>query len=194
MRFMMSRVKSWSGLVAAACLAACASSPDHFYTLSILPDAERGPLSTPAVHVLLNVTIPTLVDRAEMVVSTSKNGVLILDHERWAVSLSDHVSQTLGRDIERRRADILIGDRGFDQAGPPPVTMKVDIARMSAQRGGHATVEARWRIVDASAGMDEIGSGAFEAPLGSDTASIAEAYSQVLSALADKLAGSVQRR
>jgi uncharacterized lipoprotein YmbA len=174
--------------------AACASSPDHFYTLNTLPDGERGPLSTPTVHVRLNVTIPALVDRAEMVLSTSRNGIVILDHERWAVPLSDHVSQTLAGDIEKRRPDILIGDRGFDQ-GSPPVTMKVDIVKMSAQRGGLARIEARWRIVDGSAAMDELGNAAFEAPLGGDdTASVAHAYSQALSALAERLAGDVRRR
>jgi uncharacterized protein len=175
--------------------AACASSPDHFYTLNALPDTERGPLSTPTVHVHLVVTIPALVDRAEMVISTSSNGIVVLNHERWAVPLSDHVSQTLARDLEQRRPDILIGDRGFDQTASPPVTMKVDIVRMTAQRGGQARIEARWRIVDATAATDQLDSAAFEAPLGSgDYATVAQAYSQALSALADRLAGDVRRR
>jgi uncharacterized protein len=188
-RSIISRTGLWLSLLAAA----CASSPDHFYTLNTLPDTERGPLSTPIVHVLLNVTIPALVDRAEMIISTSSNGIVVLDHERWAVPLSENVSQTLARDIEKRRPDVLIGDRGFDQ-GSPPVTMKVDIVRMSAQRGGQARIEARWRIVDGGAAVDEIGSAAFEAPLGDDTASVAQAYSQALSALAERLAGDVRRR
>jgi uncharacterized lipoprotein YmbA len=185
------RIGLWASLLAAA----CASSPDHFYTLNTLPDTARGPLSRPIIHVLLSVTVPALVDRAEMVVTTSRNGILVLDHERWAVPLSEQVSQTLARDIEKRRGDILIGDRGFDQAASAPVTMKVDIVRMSAQRGGQASIEAHWRIVDAKAGVDEIGSAAFEAPLGGEGyASVAQAYSQTLSALADRLAEDVRRR
>jgi uncharacterized protein len=172
-------------------LAACASKPDHFYTLSTLPDTARGALSTPPIHVRLTVTVPALVDRAEMVMNTADNGILILDHERWAVSLSDQVSQTLARDIERRRSDVLIGDRGFDQATSPPVTMKVDIVRMSALQGGRASIEAHWRIVDGSAGMDAIGSDLFEAPLNGGYASVAQAYSQTLSALAERLAGNL---
>jgi uncharacterized protein len=176
-------------------LAACASTPDHFYTLSTLPDTERGPLSPPIIHVLLSVAVPSLVDRAEMVMSTPGNGILILDHERWAVSLSDQVSQTLARDIEKHRDDVLIGDRGFDQAASPPVTMKVDIVRMSAQRGGHASIEAHWRIVDGKAGTDEIGSDRFEAPVDGDGyAPVAQAYSRILSALAERLAANLRRR
>ena len=191
MKLPVLRIGLWATLLTAA----CASSPDHFYTLSTLPDTARGPLSKPIVHVRLSVTVPALVDRAEMVVTTSRNGILVLDHERWAVPLSEQVSQTLARDIERRRGDVLIGDRGFDQTASPPVTMKVDIVRMSAQRGGQASIEAHWRIVDASAGADDIGSAGFEAPLGGeDYASVAQAYSQTLSALADRLAEEVRRR
>jgi uncharacterized protein len=185
------RVGWWASLV----LAGCASAPDHFYTLSPLPDTERGVLSTPIIHVLLGVTVPSLVDRAEMVIDTSKNGALILDHERWAVPLSDQVAQTLARDLERRRRDVLVGDRGFDQPHSPPVTIKVDIVRMSAQRGGRASIEARWRIVDASANVDEVGGDLFDAALDGDGyASVARAYSQTLSALAEKLAAALPRR
>lgn len=184
-----------AALYACCLLAGCAAAPDRFYALSTLPDTERGALSTPTVHVLLTVTVPPLVDRSEMVITTSQNGILVLDHARWAGSLSDQVSQTLARDIERRRGDVLIGDRGFDQANSPPVTVKVDIVRMSAQRGGRGKIEAHWRIVDASSGVDKIGGDFFEAPLDDDAyASVAKGYSQILSALADTLAGSLPRR
>jgi uncharacterized protein len=176
-------------------LAACASAPDHFYTLSTLPDAERGPPSTPAVHVLLDVTVPPLVDRAEMVIDTSQNALLILDHERWAVPLSDQVAQTLARDIERRRRDVLVGDRRLQQSDSPPVTIKVDIVRMSVRRGARASIEAHWRIVDASVKMDETGSDLFESALvGDGYASVAQSYSQTLSALAERLAANLPGR
>ena len=175
-------------------LAACASRPDRFYTLNTLPNTERGPLSTPAIHVLLDVAVPSLVDRAEMVMSTPDNGILILDHERWAASLSDQVAQTLARDIEKRRADVLVADKGFDQAASPPVLIKVDIVRMSAQSHGRATIEAHWRIVDRSTGMDEIGSDRFGAAVGAGYAAVAQAYSEILSTLADRLAGRLRAR
>ncbi len=173
-------------------LSACASKPDRFYTLTTLPETGRGAPRPPAIHVLLNVTVPSLVDRAEIVINTPNNGVLILDHERWAEALADQVSQTLARDIEQRRGDLLIGDRGFDRAASPTVTMKVDIVRMFAQLPGHVSIEAHWRIVDASAGMDELGSAVFEAPSGEGYASVARGYSQTLSALADALAAKVR--
>ncbi len=169
-------------------LVSCAGSPDHFYTLGTLPDAARGaavPLST---HVLLNVTVPPLVDRRQMVINASRDQVLILEHERWAGSLAEQVSETLARDIERRRSDVLVGDRGYDQAGAVPVKIRVDVVQMSAQKGGRATIEAHWRIVDASAKTDEIGSDLFSAPLdGEEYAAVARGFSECLSSLAGRL-------
>ena len=176
-------------------LAACAGTPDHFYTLNTLPDTGQLPQSTPTTPMRLNVMLPSLVDRSEMVLTTSKNGILILDHERWAAPLSDQVAQTLARDIEQRRGDLLIGDARFDQAASPPVSLRIDIIRMSAQRNGEASIDAHWRIVDASSGVDRLGSGSFTVSMNGDGyAAVAQAYSQLLSELAERLAVDIRRR
>jgi uncharacterized lipoprotein YmbA len=183
-----------AGLLCCFALCGCVVQADHFYTLNTVPEAARV-APAPAIHVRLQVTIPSLMDRNEMVLQTSRNGIVILDHERWAAPLTDQVNQTLARDIEARRIDVLVGDRGFDRAASPPVTLKVDLVRMSAQRGGRASIEAHWRIVDSSAGVDELGSDSFEAALTHDGyAAVAEAYSETLSALAERLAERVRRR
>jgi uncharacterized lipoprotein YmbA len=183
-------------LLAAACavaLAACASERDHFYQLTVLPEGARMVEPTPRVHVVLSVSVPSLVDRAEMVIGSSANGLLVLDHERWAGGFADQISQTLARDIEKRRGDVLVGDRSFDQKTVSPVTMRVDIVHMSIRPGGVASIEAHWRIVDESAGRDDIGSQLFEAPV-ADTGSVAvaRAYSEALSALAGQLVGGLR--
>jgi uncharacterized lipoprotein YmbA len=190
----MNLPSSCAGCCALVLLAACASNPDRFYTLDTLPDHAAAD-GTPATHVLLDLTVPSMVDRREMVISTPANGILILDHDRWAAPLSDEVAQTLARDIERRRHDILVGDRGFDRTNSPSIKLKVDIIRMSASRSGQASIEAHWRILDEGAGIDEIGSGSFEARWnGEGYAALAQAYSEALSGLAERLAGSLGTR
>jgi uncharacterized lipoprotein YmbA len=94
-----------------------------------------------------------------------------------------------------RRADRVVGDRRFDQGGSPPVTLTVDIVRMSVQRNARASIEAHWRIVNASAGVDAIGGDVVTAPVnGESYAAIAQGYSQALSALADRLVVDLTRR
>jgi uncharacterized lipoprotein YmbA len=170
-------------------LLSCASSPDHFYTLSTLPQAAQVPAAAPTTHVILNVAVPALVDRREMVINTSSDRVSILEHQRWASPLPDQVSQTLARDIEARRGDVLVGDRSFDQASAANVKIKVEVVRMSAQKDGRATLEAHWHLIDAAGKTDEVGSGVFSAPLeaGAEYAAVARGFSACLSSLAERL-------
>jgi uncharacterized lipoprotein YmbA len=115
--------------------------------------------------------------------------VSVLEHERWAAPMSELLAQTLARDLEQRRADVLVGDRGFDQSGVPSIKIKVDVVQLTVQRGGRATLEAHWRIIDPAANADEIGGETYSTPLDSDSyAAIARAFSAVLSSLAERLA------
>jgi uncharacterized lipoprotein YmbA len=174
--------------VCAAAVTACAGQPDHFYALSTMPQSPRAPAAGFGTHVILSVSIPSLVDRRQLTVDTSGDQVLVLEHERWAAPLSDLVTQTLARDVEQRRADILVADRGFDQDGVKPVRIKIDVVRMSARRGGQATLEAHWRIVDPASQADLVGGETFTAPIaGEDSAAIARAFSACLASLADRL-------
>jgi uncharacterized lipoprotein YmbA len=169
-------------------LVSCASKPDHFYTLTTLPDAVRGPALTLTTHVILQVSVPSVVDRRQMVINTTSDRVLILEHERWAEPLADLVSRTLARDIENRRSDLLVGDKGFDQTSSEPVKIKVDVVQMSALKDQRVTLEAHWRIVDAAGKVDEIGGDVLSAPLnGEGYAAVAKAFSECLSSLADRL-------
>lgn len=175
-----------------AVLGACASSPDRFYTLRPLPSASEA--AQPTTHVRLDVTIPSLIDRPEMVLETPEGGILILEHERWAAPLSDQVTEILARDIERRRGDLIVADRRFDRAGSQPILLKVDIVRMAAQRAGQATLEAHWRIVDAGAHVDQMGNSVLDTPVeGEGYAAIARSYSRLLGDLADKMVAGIRR-
>ena len=179
-------------LGAAAILAGCAGQQDHFYALTTLP--ENAPAATAAftTHVMLTISLPPVVDRRQMVIATSADQLLVLEHERWAAPLSDLVMQTLGRDLEQRRADVLVADRGFDQPSLIPVKIRVDIVRMSVRAGGQATLEAHWRVVDARRNTDEVGGETFESPVsGGDYAAVARAFSNDLSSLADRLAAKI---
>jgi uncharacterized lipoprotein YmbA len=179
-------------LGAAAILAGCAGQQDHFYALTTLP--ENAPAATTAftTHVMLTISLPPVVDRRQMVIASSADQLLVLEHVRWAAPLSDLVMQTLGRDLEQRRADVLVADRGFDQPSLIPVKIRVDIVHMSVRAGGQATLEAHWRVVDAHRNTDEVGGETFTSPVaGGDYAAVARAFSNDLSSLADRLAAKI---
>jgi hypothetical protein len=177
-------------LGAAAILTGCAAPRDHFYALTTLPENSSAPATAFTTHVMLAISLPPAIDRRQMVIATTADQLLVLEHERWAAPLSELVAQTLARDIERRRADVLVADRGFDQAGLVPVKIRVDVVRMSVREGGQATLEAHWRMVDARRNTDEVGGESMSSPVtggADDYAAIARAFSSDLSSLADRL-------
>jgi uncharacterized lipoprotein YmbA len=170
-------------------LCACVTGrPDHFYILSAQPQGASTPRTTPATQVWLRVALPSLVDRSEMVINTSANGVSVLEHERWAAPLADLVTQILARDIERRRSDILVADPSVRHPSEGAVRMTIDVVQMTVRKGERAGIEAHWRIVDPRPGGDVAGSEAFSAPLTHDDyAAVPQALSDCLGLLADRI-------
>lgn len=183
-------------LAAALCfmglLSACATGrPDRFYILSTLPPGAAGARTQPFAQAALKVTLPAPMDRAEMILNTSADGVVILEHERWAAPLSDLMGQALAGDIERRRSDLLVARPG-NPVRDPAVRIEVDVVQMTVHRGGRASLEAQWRIQGTRSGARAAGSGEFSAAVGAaDYAEVAKALSETLGMLADRLAAQI---
>jgi uncharacterized lipoprotein YmbA len=184
-------VKTWSTvLFSLGLLAACVThQPDHFYILSPQPPAPGEARATSMSQATLRVTLPSLVDRPEMIVNTSADGVIVLEHERWAAPLADLVTQTLAQDIERRRRDVLFTGQSVSHSGAAAVKVSVDVTQIIVRRGERASVDAHWRILDVRTGKDVVGGEVFSQPLVADGYSaVAEALSGCLGLLADRLA------
>ena len=173
-------------------LSACAGHPDHFYILSTQPAGAGQARTLPAVPAALKVTLPSVVDRAEMILNTSGDDVIVQEHERWAAPLADLVTQTLARDLERRRSDLLVADSSVNRASSV-IKIDVDVVQLTVHKGREAGIEAHWRILDPRNGKDLTGGEVFSSPLGQDGyAAVAQALSQCLGLLADRLASQIQ--
>jgi len=188
-------------------LAACAAPRDHFYTLAVAPPAGAGapgsafgtasgsaPGSASAASdtltpVTLAVHVPPELDRAEMIVHTSSDQVLVLEHERWLGLPSDQIAATLGLDLEARRPEWWIG--GAPPGAKATIRISVDIAQMSVTSDRRALLEARWRVRQPGGGNEAVGSLLLAEPLAmgpaTEHAAIAAAFSRDVAALADRL-------
>jgi uncharacterized lipoprotein YmbA len=171
-------------------LAACVTGqPDHFYVLSPEPPAIAASAAQFDRQVTLRITLPSLVDRGEMVIGTS-GGVSVMDHERWAAPLVDMISGALSQDIERRRSDVVVVPRSADKAGIPLIRIAVDIDQVTARLADHLSIEAHWRITDARTGKETLGRDTFVSPQQPQSyAEIAAALSACIALFADRLAG-----
>ncbi|MDB6098810.1 MAG: uncharacterized protein QOK23_1606 [Gammaproteobacteria bacterium] len=160
---------------------------DHFYVLDAQPAAAAESRSQFDRQITLRVTVPSLVDRAEMVL-TAQSGVTVLDHERWAAPLADLVTATLGQDIERRRVNAVVLQRSEDQAGIPVVRMAIAIDEMTARLGAPVAIETHWRVTDARTGKVSLGRDSFVSSQPTQSyAQLATALSSCIALLADRL-------
>jgi uncharacterized lipoprotein YmbA len=173
-------------------LSACVSHPDHFYILSTQPAGPGEARTSPVALAALRVTLPSVVDRPEMVLNTSADDVIVQEHQRWAAPLADLVTQTLARDLERRRSDLLVADSSVNRSSGSVIKIHVDVVQLIVHRGRQASIEAHWRILDPRTGKEAVGGDVFSAPLGQDDyAAVAQALSQCLGLLADRLVGAL---
>jgi uncharacterized lipoprotein YmbA len=159
---------------------------DHFYVLDAQPAGAAASRSQFSRQVTLQVTVPSLVDRNEMVLATP-GGVSVLDHERWAAPLADLVTATLGQDIERRQNDVVVLPRSAEHAGIPVIRIRVEIDRIAARLGGSLTIETHWRV--SKDGHETVGRDSFISPQQPQNYSeVAAALSACIALLADRLA------
>lgn len=160
---------------------------DHFYVLDARPAGARESRTQFARQVTLRVTVPSLVDRGEMVLQT-QSGVTVLDHERWAAPLADLVTATLGQDIERRRDEVVVLPKSADQSGIPLTRIVLEIDQVTARLGDQVSIETHWRVTDARTGKVSIGRDLFSSSTRPQShTEVAAALSDCLALLADRL-------
>jgi uncharacterized protein len=167
--------------------AGCASiHSDRFYALTPSPLQPAASTATPSLLTTLHVSIPSMVDRNELVVRTP-DGVKILEHERWAAPLADQITLVLGQDLERRREDLLIATGRAPVADMVKLIINADIVDLQSRPGGEIAMEVRWRIKTAD-GKSTVARDDFACPMRSaDYASLSNALSNCVALLADKL-------
>ena len=160
---------------------------DHFYIIDTPASAARDSSAPFARQVTLRVSVPSLVDRAEMVISTS-DGVVVAEHERWAAPLSDLITAALARNIERQRADVVVLPRRLDQHSVPLTEIVIDVNEVSARPGDRVSLEAHWRVSDSGSGKVSLGRDTFVTTLHSQTyAAVADGLATSVGLLADRL-------
>jgi uncharacterized lipoprotein YmbA len=172
-----------------ACLLGCASSRDHFYILDAQPPGGRETAANFSLQVTLAVTVPSTVDRGEMVLTTV-DGVTVLEHERWAAPLADLISGVLGKDIERRRSDAVVLTRSAGRADLRLIKMAVDVDQVALRLNEQVSIEVHWRITDAGSGNVSVGRGSFTSPIKGDAngyTAAAAGLSTCIGGLADQL-------
>jgi uncharacterized lipoprotein YmbA len=173
----------------------CASSPPlHYYTLTETPAATRLSTAPDAIPIRLDrVTIPTELDRSQLVRRVDATRLQIMDAERWAAPLDDTIRRVLSADLVLRLPPNMVANPYEPSIGEKRQSLSVDIEELYGDETCAVTLRAAWVLkqpdMQSSRGQEETRVPASGPCNGA--ASLPQAMSQALGQLADKIAAAI---
>jgi uncharacterized lipoprotein YmbA len=177
--------------IVAVVAAGCASPVSRFYTLSTTP----APAGTPVAYSVAvgPVTIPSVIDRPQIVVSTSPNQVQLDEFNRWASPLQSNIARVV--------ADNLASILGTARVSLFPQTMSasadyrvaIQVQRFDTAPGDAASLEALWTVTRAKDGTAQTGrTSVRESSPSGGYDGVAAAHSRALARLSRDIADAIQ--
>ncbi len=177
--------------IVAVLAAGCATPASRFYTLSTTP----APAGTPVAYSVAvgPVTIPAVIDRPQIVVSTSPNQVQLDEFNRWAAPLQSNIARVV--------ADNLASILGTARVSLFPQTMSaaadyrvaIQVQRFDTAPGDAASLEALWTITRTKDGTAQTGrTSVRESSPSGGYDGVAAAHSRALASLSRDIADAIQ--
>ena len=174
-----------------ALVVGCASAPSRFYTLSAAGGTAKN--SSNVSVAVGPVSIPTVVDRPQIVISMGPNQVRLDEFNRWALPLQNNIAQVIAENLTA-------------QLGTPRVTVFpeltsadadyraiIDVQRFDSMPGEAATLEALWMVRRMKDGKAERGRTTVRQSVPEkDYAALAAAHSQAIARLSQEIADAVR--
>lgn len=177
--------------IVAVLAAGCATPASRFYTLSTTPAPAGAPV---AYSVAVGpVTIPAVIDRPQIVVSTSPNQVQLDEFNRWAAPLQSNIARVV--------ADNLASILGTARVSLFPQTMSaaadyrvaIQVQRFDTAPGDAASLEALWTITRTKDGTAQTGrTSVRESSPSGGYDGVAAAHSRALARLSRDIADAIQ--
>ena len=175
----------------AAAAAGCASAPSRFYTLDSTATAGSGSAVGGAISVG-PVTIPSAVDRPELVVQVSPNRVDVDEFNRWAAPLGEAIARTVADDLSKILGTPRVASAPLAHFDPA-YRVSIDVQRFDSMPGQSAVLQAVWVVHRTSDGESISGrTDAREMPDGPSYDALAAAHSRALAKLADDIAVAIR--
>jgi uncharacterized lipoprotein YmbA len=166
----------------------------QYYTLTEVPATERISAADNVLPVRLDrVTIPTELDRSQLVRRIDATRLQIVDGDRWAAPLDDMIRRVLSGDLAARLPPNLVANPNEPSIGDKRQLLSVDIAEFYGDSACTVTLRVAWLLKQpdsqSSRGTEEV-----RVPATgdcSDAGSLPAAMSQALAELGDRIAAAV---
>jgi len=139
-------------LSAGTLLSACMSSPTHFYVLEPLSEPQLSS-SLPAIEKKRQIgvgpiSIPTLLERKQIVTRLPDNSVAIAEFHQWASPLKDNILQVLTHNLAMLQTNDLVRAYPWSAYGAVDYRIIIDIIRFDTRPEQSVNFEASWAIMN----------------------------------------------
>jgi len=169
----------------------CASPASRFYTLS----AANAPAATSSnlSMVVGPVSVPAVVDRPQIVVSTGPNQVRLEEFNRWASPLQNNISRVVAENLVAilgtPRVILFSQTLGMDA----DYRAAIEVQRFESAPGEAATLDAVWTVSRTKDGKSQTGRTTVrEAASDKGYDAVAAAHSRGLARLSQDIANAVR--
>jgi len=187
----MTRHLAWS-LAIAVVASGCGGSPmSRFYTLDAVAPAAGAAMANTSI-VVGPVTVPTAVDRPQLVLQAGPNRVAVDEFNRWAGPLGESIATTVAGNLS-----VLLGTPrvvagpipGFD----PAYRVTIDVQRFESTPGTDVLVDAVWIVHTTAGGATRTGrTVAREATSGAGIDAVAAAHSRAVARVSTDIAVAIR--
>ncbi len=174
-------------------LTACGGAGENYYRLNPTAAAPTGGSGSGLGVSVGPVSLPTYIDRAEVVFASGPNEFQIPSNALWVGSLQENISRTVATDLGR-----ILGSRnvraGIEAGFRPRYRVALDIRQFHGISGREAILDLSWRIQSGASGETiSRHSDSFHQPIiGDGYGPLVEAESRLLEQVATAIAKSLR--
>lgn len=188
--------KVFAGLLATiVLLAGCGQTEQaRLYTLSRIADVEMMQASDPQLSVAVGpVTLPSYLDRPQIVVRQSANRLELSEFDRWAEPLGATVPRILAANLGNLLATERVYALPQSRRRSTDLSVAVDISQFEPDAAGFASLVARWEIfaADERRPLDEGKMVAQRGAVPGDYEAMVASLSALLAELSEELANRI---
>ena len=188
----MRRLTSIAAVALLVALAvACASPMSRFYTLSAA-NAPAAASSTLSI-VVGPVSIPAVVDRPQIVVTTSPNQVRPEEFNRWASPLQNAIARVVAENLVALLGTPRVILSSQTLGADADYRAAIEVQRFESAQGEAATLDAVWTVIRTKDGKSQTGRTTVrEATSDKSYDALAAAHSRALARLSQDIADGVR--
>lgn len=163
--------------------------PSRFYTLAATATSTSAPQPSTLVIAVGPVTVPSVVDRPEFVVSTSPNEVRLDDFHRWASPLQDGVSRAIAENLVAILGTPRVVRFPQTLATEPDYRVAIEVRTFESTPGKSTALDAVWTVRRAKDGKTQTGrTSARETVTESGYEALAAAHSRAVARMSQDIA------